>query len=315
MKVYECLCCNYKTSLKADYTRHTKTKRHNRNNLEQNGNKTEQNGNKTEQKYAKSIKSFACKYCEKGFASEKSMKRHIAYTCKKNDDEDLKELVRLLNLQLKQQEEQFQEQIDEQKKQNKCLQKQINQLSRKLQMNKISHKNSHNNTIQSSNNNNNSNNQIYNIQLLNYDKTDYSHLTEKDYIKCINDVNHCVKTLICKVHFNPQKPENHNIYISNLKSKNVMVYKNGKWMVADRKSQITDIYDDNHFVLEEWYEQYKDKYPSIVKSFNRYLKNKDDDVVLSDVKELIIKVLYNERDIVETTRDKLCISDENEEIK
>jgi hypothetical protein len=49
-------------------------------------------------------------------------------------------------------------------------------------------------------------------------------------------------------------PENHNIYISNLKSKNVMVYKNGKWMVAERKSQITDIYDDKHFVLEEWYE-------------------------------------------------------------
>jgi hypothetical protein len=231
----------------------------------------------------KKAKSFECKYCNKGFTTKQAMYRHIKYRCDKNDDESLKELVRLLN---------------EQKEENKSMQKQIDQLTKKLQISKVSHTNSHNNTM-----NNSHNQQIhYNIQLLNHDKTDYSHLTDRDYVKCIKDVNHCVKTLICKVHFNPLKPENHNIYISNLKSKNIMVYMDGKWKVEDRDTHLTDLFDDNHLVLEEWYAQYKDKYPDIVKSFQRYLKNKNDEDIVNYIKELITKDLYNERDIVEKTK-------------
>ena len=136
MTIYDCKCCKFNTTLKSDYTRHLNTKKHIRNSSEQFGTKSEQNGTKTEQngtKLCKKHKQYFCKYCEKGFTSEKSLKRHITYTCKQNDDEDLNELVKLLNLQLEQQEQQYKDQLQEQKKQNKYLQKQINQLFRKLQ--------------------------------------------------------------------------------------------------------------------------------------------------------------------------------------
>jgi hypothetical protein len=42
---------------------------------------------------------FICKYCDQEFAFKQSMYRHIKYSCTKNNDEDLKELVRLLNVQ------------------------------------------------------------------------------------------------------------------------------------------------------------------------------------------------------------------------
>jgi len=135
---------------------------------EQNGTKSEQNGTKWVQNGTKYNKKAVCKYCNKAFTSVKSMKRHVTYTCKNNEDEDLKELVRLLNVQL-----------NEQKKENQSLQKQINQLSKKLQINKVTmNNNNHTNT------HNNTQNNTYNIQLLNFQNTDYSHLKDKDYIRC-----------------------------------------------------------------------------------------------------------------------------------
>ena len=56
------------------------------------------------------------------------MYRHIKYTCKKNNDEDIKELVRLLNEQTKNKDKE----LCEMKKQNENMQKQIDKLSNKL---------------------------------------------------------------------------------------------------------------------------------------------------------------------------------------
>ena len=92
--------------------------------------------------------------------------------------------------------------------------------------------------------NTNSNNTI-NIQLLNHKDTDYSHLTPKDYLMCINNCNYCVKTLIEKVHFNPDKPENMNIFLSNIKGKYIMIYKDNEWQIQDKKEKIDDLYDSN----------------------------------------------------------------------
>ena len=50
-------------------------------------------------------------------------------------------------------------------------------------------------------------------------------LTPIDYISCFRDCNYCVKTLIEKVHFNKDKHENMNIYISSIKGNYIMVYK------------------------------------------------------------------------------------------
>ena len=75
-----------------------------------------------------------------------------------------------------------------------------------------------------------------------------------------------------------------------------MLYKNNKWQLVNRKSQIDELYDSNEFMLEDWYKEYKDKYPQMIKSFERYLQNKDnDDNLLNNVKEEILLLLYNNR--------------------
>ena len=179
----------------------------------------------------------------KRFTTKQSMYRHIKYTCKKNQDEDLRELVRLLN------------------EKNESLQNQIYKLSQKLQMQNV------NMGMMNSHHNMNSNNK-YDIKILNYNNTDYDHLTDKDYLICLKDNNHCVKRLIEKVHFDKDKKENHNIYISNIKNNYVMVYSEGQWTLVDRTKQITDLYDKNEYELETWYDNYKEKYYSIIRKFD-----------------------------------------------
>ena len=77
-----------------------------------------------------------------------------------------------------------------------------------------------------------------------YTDTDYSHLTPVDYVQCIKKCNNCVKKLIERVHFNENKPENMNIYISNMKGNYAMIYKEDKWQIVNKKDHIDDLYEN-----------------------------------------------------------------------
>jgi hypothetical protein len=218
------------------------------------------------------------------------MYKHIKYVCKKNKDEDFKELARLLNEQNKQLElkdKQTEKQLVLRDKQMEMMQKQIDKLTNKLQIQNI------NNVNQSVVINNTTN-----IRLLNHQDTDYSHLTPKDYITCMKDCNKCVKSLIEKVHFNANKPENMNIYLSNIKGKYLMIYKDNAWQIQDKKTQVDELYDNNEFVLEAWYDEYKEKHPDIIASFQRYLQNRDENEMLNNIKEEILVMLYNKRQMI-----------------
>ena len=244
---YVCKCCDYKTIYQTNYKKHLDSKKH-----------------KT-----KMVEPFVCKYCEKVFKFKQSMYYHIKYTCKKNTDEDLKELIRLLNQDNKELVSQVQ-----------AKNKQIEKLAGKLEIHGL---NVSFNTTNIQNN----------ITLLPYRETDMSHLTDDDYKKCIKKVNHCVKSLIEKVHFNPEKPENMNIYISNMKDKYLMIYDGTNWNLANKKDEIDRLYEDKEMMLEEWLETNPE--PDLKEKFMRYLKNKGMEDCLLHFKDDVKLMLYNSR--------------------
>jgi len=47
--------------------------------------------------------------------------------------------------------------------------------------------------------------------------------------------------------------------------------------------------------LENWYDEYKQTYPHIIQSFQRYLKNKDESDIINSMKDDILVMLYNKR--------------------
>ena len=252
---HNCEWCKYKTTSRYNYNRHITSGIH-------------------KNELAKD--SYVCKYCDKPYKHRSSLSKHIKYSCTKNKDEDLKELVRLLNVQLESQSKQLEEQRKSFQSQLHSQSKQIEKLMGKLEIN-----GSFNTT------------NIQNITLLSYRDTDTSHLTDHDYKSCIKKVNYCVKHMIEKIHFNPCKPENMNIYISNIKDKYIMVYDGHNWNLANKKEELERLYEEKEMMLEEWLETNPEK--ELKEKFMKYLNNKESDECLNRIKEDIKLMLYNKK--------------------
>ena len=290
MPIYHCELCFFSTPLKSNYTCHLSTKKHisfskikttNDNTKQPETTQKQPDDNpKTTIVNELTTHEFTCKYCNQKFTFRQSMNRHIKYTCTKNKDEDLKELVRLMNIQIEQQKQELQTQKQEFIKKIESQSKQIEKLMGKLE-------------ISGSFNTTN----IQNINLLAYRETDVSHLTDQDYRSCIKKVNHCVKHMIEKVHFNPTKPENMNIYISNIKDKYIMVYDGMNWNLANKKDELDRLYEEKEMMLEEWLDSNPEK--ELKDKFMKYLNNKESDECLNRIKDEIKLMLYNNQKMIE----------------
>ena len=230
-----------------------------------------------------------CTFCNKEFSTKGNLNKHEKVCKEKKIDEDFKNnMLELIN-KLNEQQIEFKIELDKKEKEHRIeieeKNKQINDLIKKV-------------GIQNSNITTNVQN---NIKILAYKNTDLSHLTDQDYIFCLNRSNMCIPHLIKKIHFNPKKPENHNIYISNIKNKYIMLYDGDKWVLQNQIDTLNELIDKNEYVLEqkleEWIENGKD-YPEIMKKFNRYLEKKDDDIVINKIKEEIQLMLYNNSKLV-----------------
>jgi len=227
---------------------------------------------------------FECRFCFQNFTRNSSLNRHYS-RCKLKKDSLLKEELfkLLLDNQKKQQEQQvqYQEQIIE-------LQNQISKLT------KNSAKTINYNTYNTQNNN------IINV--LAYNKTDISHLKDKDYKKVLRRGNFCVPNLVDAIHFNPNKPENHNIYIPNMKTGYIMCWNGESWDIRNREDVIDDIYDEKSNLLidkvDEWEDIGYKLDPIIMTKFKRFLSKMEDDIVKNKVKEEIRFLLYNKRNQV-----------------
>ena len=273
MPTYECKCCNFLTRLKSNYSNHLKTNKHIGNSQPKVNPKSTFVEISQPKVNPKSTSLFSCKYCEQKFKFKQSMYRHIKYSCTKNKTEDLTELVRLLNLQLQSQTKQ----IDTQSKQ-------IEKLMDKLEINNYTQNTNSNNTIN-----------VTNINLLNYKDTDTSHLTNIDYKKCLEQASRCVLKLIEKVHFNPDKPENMNIYISNMKNNYMMMYKENKWNLV-KKEEMDSVYNHKEDLIIEWFNLNKD--PELIKYFERFIDLKEDKPTADAVQEEYKLMLFNNRTLI-----------------
>jgi hypothetical protein len=291
---FHCAPCEYTTAHRGHYLKHLQSTKHKKVIIA--SSQCHHNFMKSEDSYHTFPESnhFSCRYCNRYFSSRQSRHRHETKFCKQNEIVPYEKLADLMNLKDKELGVKDKKILEHSEKIDK-LERKIDSLMQQLQMTGIN-----NHGVQNIANGNQTNNTI---QLLNYNQTDYEFLTHRDFIRCFQDNNHCVKALIEKVHFNKKKPENMNIYVSCLKGKYVMVYRDNKWQIRDRKAQIDDLYDANELVLDNWFDEYSEKYPHIIQSFQRYLKNKDeDDTIVKKVKDELLLMLYNKRDMVEETR-------------
>lgn len=292
MNLYDCKCCKFSTNLKSNYTRHLKTKKHQK--VTQSYPKLPSEMSNLSSSESKNFKHI-CKYCGKEYKHRPGLSRHIKYSCQKNEDEDLKELVKLMNEQLNTINNKLNESTVENEKKDKMIKK----LTTKLQIN-----------------NYNTNNVIV-TNILNYKDTDISHLTSKDYERAIKQVNNAIPSIMKEIHFNPEKPENMNIYIPNIKDKYLLIFNENEWQIKARSHAVNNLIDDKYVILKDWYDENlrdrdinenmdQESYNFLKQNFEKFDANIENDEIKNIIKEEIIMFLYNKRNMIIKNSEENC---------
>lgn len=140
---------------------------------------------------------FHCKYCQKQFNDSGNRYRHQRSCPKIIDCNDIKSLKQTVYE----------------------LKKEIINLKENVRHNIIT------NTI--------TNNNTFNINVNNFGNESYEHITNDFLKQCLLNSTTGVKTLIEKIHFSEEAPENKNVRMKSLKNNLVEVADNKKWVVKD----------------------------------------------------------------------------------
>jgi hypothetical protein len=115
-----------------------------------------------------------------------------------------------------------------------------------------------------------------------------------------------VPYLVEQMHFNKDKPEYHNVYISNMRDNYVLVYDGNKWNLAERDTIINDMMDAKSYILSDKFDELMDGLEEYTKvKFQRFLDESDTSVVKDQIKSDIKLLLYNSKQIPENTKQRV----------
>jgi uncharacterized C2H2 Zn-finger protein len=213
-----------------------------------------------------------CEDCNKSFTTKRSLDRHISQYCKNSGKLELYKT------------------IDK-------MQQQIDALQKNTSNSLINNSNNETNLTNSLNNNLN-NNTITNININAYGQEDLSHITDDDYKKIFTKFHSMVPMLLELIHFNEDKPENTNAYISNIKSKYAYIYDGKKWILKNKDELIDDIYDNKCIILIKKYGDIKNILNDrTVRNVDRFIDKHDENDVKRNASDRIELILYNNRNL------------------
>lgn len=177
--------------------------------------------------------SICCKFCGKKLSTKGNLKRHYK-TCK--DIDFISAFIHMEDIVDKHQKE-----INELKKENKELKKML----KDQHIAGISNSTINNSTV--------SVKQDIHLHLNNYYNP---HLEEKmipserlkNLLK-INDANKIIAHIVDIVYRNPEYPQNHSIYLPNIKSDRIMVFEDGNWRSKPSSYDISNDLSNTAFDL------------------------------------------------------------------
>lgn len=142
------------------------------------------------------------------------------------------------------------------------------------------------------------------IKILAYGKEDLSHITDDVYKKILNRGFQAVINYVEIVHFNKDKPENHNIQIKNWREGLVDIYNGEGWDKHHSDDMLEQIYNDKTTDLTDKYNDLEDELDdSTKKKFGNYMSKSDDAVTVKENKKKMKLMFYNKKDMVQKTHD------------
>ena len=171
----------------------------------------------------------------------------------------------------------------------------------KLKDENVKYKTINTNNIQNAEHIQNNNN---NINIIAYGKEDLSYILDKDFKQILNKGFKSVPTLVEYIHFNKDKPENHNIYISNMRDNYILIYDGQSWKLKERDDFLQDmIYNKSDILSDKFEELLAQLDDSTKKKFGNFLNEKDEDHVILQIKKDLKMILYNNKNLAEKSRE------------
>ena len=142
-------------------------------------------------------------------------------------------------------------------------------------------------------------NNTQNIIINNLGNEDISHITQKQMIRLLRMNKECPVEMIKMIHFNANKPENHNVYKPNFKDKYVKYCDNNIWKIGDLMKIVTELYLSKMDIAEEKFDELKQFLEDSKKDrFQQLLDNREEPEIMGGILKRIIEILYNEKSVI-----------------
>jgi hypothetical protein len=227
---------------------------------------------------------FSCEYCDKEYTYKSDYTKHHKSCKEKNNKEQA-----------------LREQVD-------ILQEQLKNLTANGVTNNNTTNNNTNNNITfdnstTNNNNNNTVNNTINVFVNDFKNTKYDYITPTQRVGFMGRNMNAIPKLLEEVHFNPEHPENHNMYMSNYKNKVARYKDRGKWFTKSGSEFVEDLIVDYHTKMFLEFEENPDN-PKGAEAFKKYMKITEPQEAQDKIKEQIYEMMYNNRDMITNTDKK-----------
>lgn len=220
-KLYVCSRCGYDTNVKCNIITHLKKA-------------APCNPKLTDLPREEALKLFAkveplsettnCPFCDKKIVKT-NISRHKK-VCKKRKDEVVQNEIEILR-------------------------NQVSELTKRLD--DISNTNKQPNVV------NNITNNTYNLQINTFGNEDISHLTHELLSHCLLNPSKGLPKLIDNIHYNPEKPHNHNIRYKSTKNNSFEKYVEQHWMECDASNTLDELIRKGYRILNTHYmEHFRD---------------------------------------------------------
>jgi len=298
-KEYKCEICskfykNYKSLWKHNHIYHKNKNIQNIQNME----------NNIQNNIQKSIHNN-CNNCNKILSNYFSRWRHEKICCKKNLEEENKEIKKEL-LEIKNKEVL-------RDKENLEIRKEMEKLKNLLQKSlKI-----HPKTLQRINNQLNNNGTINNITIIQLGKENLSELlTKQEKIKILNRQAMSINDIVELAHTSGKYKNCMNVYITNLQNTIGYKYdeKQNNFIAVNKNELLNDLIDSRMYDIEKFYQEFEEKLdPSRADKIKGFIERMNEDDCLKGLKKEEIKlILYNNKEAISTILPKTKMLDENE---
>ena len=287
-KTFDCIKCGKSFNFKSDYDRHVNRK-------------ISCDDNERDMQI---LKKKTCIHCNIVLTRVDSMAKHLK-TCKEKQIKIDKDKIE--NNQNDKNKDDILASLLQEMNTMKTQQQQSNDLIQRLQHEIITLKSSKKVSVKGNlvegnmNNTQNTVNNIHNeIKIIAYGKEDLSFISDDNYRLLLNKGFKSVQNLVEYIHLNQNKPENQNIYISNMRDNYILIYDGNQWQLKEREDVLQEMIENKTDILNEKFDELiKTLDESTIKKFKRFLDEKDEDRVVDQIKKELKLILYNKKPIKE----------------